>query len=862
MPWKALPEPPIDPKPPQRTSLGKIGRPIILKTNFFPVTIKNPNKDLVHYDIAIKEGDKGEVALPKKKRMRIFEAVKTTYPHVFKGFAVAFDQEKNAYSVDTIPQLAKAGGQIYPVEVDEESGRTTKFQVKITKVNQANVKELVQAIKVVQQGQRREMPSTIFQMLEVLFRHTPSTRFEKVGRCSFFPQHGEFGDSYDIGGGKQGVVGFFGSLRPAVWKDGSVLLNVDVVHTAFYKEQMVLDFLKETLNFRENDFYQPFEPQKRKRILRELKMLKIQVTHAPVQRTYKISDIGAVGCDRQTFPITDETTKKTTQCTVQNYFKQRYGINLRYPKLNCLKVGPVNRNIFIPIEFCKLIGGQKVLKKLSDRETATFIRTTAVPPKTRLQQIQNIVKANKFSTDPIMKALEFTIADAPMQIDGRVLPPPELLMKGKVQPNQGVWESRDQSFFEGANLKEWAVINYDSYIQKDNLMNFLGNLQRMGKERGMTIEWPTAIQNSRQQNPEREFVQLKEKHPNLQMIMVVLGKGGDLYGRVKRTGDREVCIVTQCVLGQNVQKNAPATVSNIVLKINAKMGGTNNVLSTQPIVFQKPVMVMGADVNHPRAGDISTPSLAAVVGSLDRFASKYAVEIRHQKHRVEMIQDLREMTRNLLLAFYEKTKRKPERIIMYRDGVSESQFLEVLSFELKAMRAACTSLGADYKPGITFIVVQKRHHTRLFCQEKDGIGKSRNIPPGTTVDTFITHPSEADFYLCSHQGIQGTSRPTHYHLLWDDNDLTMDHLQTMTYALCHLYSRCTRSVSIPTPAYYAHLAAFRAKVHIEDICNSDSSSVASGGEAAGPSDAELTRAVRFDKSQEIFKDMYKQMYYV
>lgn len=49
---------------------------------------------------------------------------------------------------------------------------------------------------------------------------------------------------------------------------------------------------------------------------------------------------------------------------------------------------------------------------------------------------------------------------------------------------------------------------------------------------------------------------------------------------------------------------------------------------------------------------------------------------------------------------------------MFRDGVSESQFLEVLSFELRAMRAACTELQPNYEPSMTFIVVQKRHHTR------------------------------------------------------------------------------------------------------------------------------------------------------
>jgi Piwi domain len=38
--------------------------------------------------------------------------------------------------------------------------------------------------------------------------------------------------------------------------------------------------------------------------------------------------------------------------------------------------------------------------------------------------------------------------------------------------------------------------------------------------------------------------------------------------------------------------------------------------------------------------------------------------------------------------------------------------------------------------------------------KKEQSGKSGNIPAGTTVDIGITHPTEFDFYLCSHQGIQ------------------------------------------------------------------------------------------------------------
>ena len=43
--------------------------------------------------------------------------------------------------------------------------------------------------------------------------------------------------------------------------------------------------------------------------------------------------------------------------------------------------------------------------------------------------------------------------------------------------------------------------------------------------------------------------------------------------------------------------------------------------------------------------------------------------------------------------------------------------------------------------------------------------------------------------------------------------MNVDQIQELTYYLCHIYSRCERSVSYPAPTYYAHLAAFRAREH-------------------------------------------------
>lgn len=119
---------------------------------------------------------------------------------------------------------------------------------------------------------------------------------------------------------------------------------------------------------------------------------------------------------------------------------------------------------------------------------------------------------------------------------------------------------------------------------------------------------------------------------------------------------------------------------------------------------------------------------------------------------------------------------------------------------------------------------------RFFPIRKEDSDKSGNVLPGTVVERDVTHPSgmysfspnlipaiEFDFYLCSHPGLQGTSKPTHYHVLRDENQFTSDSLQELTYRMCYLYCRATRSVSVCPPAYYAHLVAARARFHATDM---------------------------------------------
>lgn len=213
---------------------------------------------------------------------------------------------------------------------------------------------------------------------------------------------------------------------------------------------------------------------------------------------------------------------------------------------------------------------------------------------------------------------------------------------------------------------------------------------------------------------------------------------------------------------------------NLLLKINAKLGGINRILVPNPNSpidkprilsdFTKfPVMILGADVTHPAPGDKLSSSVAACVGTYDKDQCLYAASISVQEHHrvanrevgaVETILKFDEMLLELFNSFRNRNKVFPKHIIYYRDGVSEGQFRSVLDYELRKMLEACRSAGFPTKPRITFIVVQKRHHTRFRPRDRHDGDRKGNIKPGTVVDTHIIHPTDYDFYLCSHQGIQ------------------------------------------------------------------------------------------------------------
>lgn len=331
--------------------------------------------------------------------------------------------------------------------------------------------------------------------------------------------------------------------------------------------------------------------------------------------------------------------------------------------------------------------------------------------------------------------------------------------------------------------------------------------------------------NNRERDVEQKMHQFITN--KVEILFVIIPDSGTTYSMVKKMAEIKCGILTQCIRSSTVFKKARdlSTINNILLKVNAKLNGTNHKIAKPMHIAQvqnSPYMIIGADVTHPSPDQTAIPSVVGVAASNDIHAFRYNMCWRLQNPKQEMIQDLAEIIEEQL-KFFQNTvggakKLLPDKILYYRDGVSDGQFQEVLNVEYNAMCRAFQKFAGNYKPKVVFIVVQKRHHTRFF-PGRSGCGRddrrNNNVPPGLIVDTEITHPNETQFFLVSHQSIQGVAKPTKYCLLKDDLNLSMDDLQALTYNLCHMFTRCNRSVSYPAPTYYAHLAAARGRVYIE-----------------------------------------------
>lgn len=379
------------------------------------------------------------------------------------------------------------------------------------------------------------------------------------------------------------------------------------------------------------------------------------------------------------------------------------------------------------------------------------------------------------------------------------------------------------------------------YSAKSFVDNLKPKLKQQFVNTGFKYQDPTSFPNheirlTSDGNVETMFRHAASKGVDLLLVVLPTKIPVSTYSVIKRFGDVQYGIATICVSAFKLQKakSIDSYLGNMMMKFNLKLGGNNqfvNFKNTTMLDLDQ-TMIVGIDVTHPSPGcSDNAPSIAGMVASVDSRLGQWPAVLRLQSGpRNEMVSELKEMLETRLSLWKGKNMgRYPKNILVYRDGVSEGQYKQVVEGELPLLREACESTySAPEKkqgfPRFTLVIVGKRHHTRFYpTQMNDAYGKKSNTYPGTVVDRGVTEAQNWDFFLQPHSGNEGTVRPIHYFVLrdeifgkWSRQD-AVNRLERMTHDLCYVYGRATKAVSVCTPAYYADIVCERGRNYLSRL---------------------------------------------
>jgi eukaryotic translation initiation factor 2C len=460
-----------------------------------------------------------------------------------------------------------------------------------------------------------------------------------------------------------------------------------------------------------------------------------------------------------------------------------------------------------------------------------MIKTAVTRPPKRREDIMHGFKALQYAEDPYLREFGIQIRPQMTRTKAVLLQNPEVTFGNeKINPRMsGRWDLRGKRFIEpNSNVLEcWGFVVCGNCCSRQQAEQFASEFMRIFKGHGGKVTSRAKIlEYAFSRGDYGDFCKfawddLKSAFtafPDI-IFFIVPDKNVLNYERIKKNMDCRFVTPSQVLHVGHVKTCKAQYISNVAMKVNAKLGGSTCRIAgsspNAPPFFKVPTMMIGVDVTHHGA-DTPSASIAAITMSTDRFATKYmaSVEANGQKEEILRPEVTQTLFPRMLRYWVSANNTAPAHVYYLRDGTDEGQFENIVKMEVNEFRRCFREAGMP-APKFTVIIATKRHHIRFFPQahDKNAADRNGNPLPGTLVERDATHPHHFDFYLCSHVAIQGTARPVHYQVLADEAQVPVGLLQKMLYHQCYQYVRSTTPVSLHPAVYYAHLAAGRAKSH-------------------------------------------------
>ncbi|KAH8126793.1 hypothetical protein ACSS6W_002380 [Trichoderma asperelloides] len=866
---------------PPRPAYGSHGRPVVLWANYFKVNLKfdtfykytmNAKKVGVSKPDS-KKGGKAGAGDKEIKGRELFFVVKAVLAKLLEEDKTLVVATEFKDVLITLKQINLAANpMVVEVAKSEGSEDMDSYSVQIHGPNEIRVGDMKQYLTSMADGPGGadaisfpRFPDVV-DAINVILGHKPRSDHIKtaaIGSSRFFP----FGDDKVI----QDLIhnwralaaarGYFQSARLAT---GRVLVNANVTHGVFRISGRMTEIL-DNLQIRAASKNEGFEMRKLRAFGKFLPKTRVwynfKTTEGKSVRRSKAirglaswSDVVKKGKGMPHPPKFDanwefggpknvqfwiDSGKGGGYTTVFDYYKQKYGITLKdYPLLD---MGTEQKPFtYVPAEMIEIQPGQAIKASLNMDETTAMLEFACRSPYSNALSISTASRQVLELDDPSLNKFGVSVEKQMLTVQGRILNAPMVVyLDGKrknidVRPLNGTWNMRSVRVIKPGNrIERWSWVNLlmrpnAQPVGREVVLQYGDFLANMGIAINKVPVAPPREAIDVNQNLDKIFGWLQENKIQLFVIILSEKDSSGLYARIKQLGDCTYGIHTSCVVGRTFGKASPGYFANVGLKINLKAGGVNHRLKDDlSILKDGKAMIVGYDVTHPtnmslKKGAAEPPSLVGFVSSIDSDLGQWPALSWEQTSRQEMLSDKLIEAFMLRLDTWSKHNgnRYPENIVIYRDGVSEGQFSQVLDRELPCIREACRKkYSPQFQPKITLVVSVKRHQTRFYPSSTEEMSRSGNILNGTVVDRGVTQSRYWDFYLTAHDALQGTARPAHYTVLLDEIFRTKfgtnaaNELERLTHELCYLYGRATKAVSICPPAYYADIVCERARAH-------------------------------------------------
>lgn len=535
-----------------------------------------------------------------------------------------------------------------------------------------------------------------------------------------------------------------------------------------------------------------------------------------------------------------------------------------------VNAGTKERPTHIVAEHLEVIAGQPIKAKLSADDADGMIKFACRKPAANATSITTSARqVLALDNNPILQAFGISVDKSLLTVPGRQLLPPAIAYRNGASPKtrDGGWNMIDTKVVaSGRPIDRWTCVTaQDLGVVQPTMTAFVAFLKTQGiaisDKAAPAPAGPARINLRDEKLLDAKFSDFSRA--KIQLVFVILeNPDADTYNKIKLLADTRYGFHTICVQRSKVmkQERREAYFANGSLKINLKFGGINHKLKAEnKLLAAGKTMVAGYDVTHPTnlapGAGRNAPSVAGLVASVDKDLAQWPAHVWNMQQGREMLDGgLVAAFKSRLKLWQGKNKEYPKNIVIFRDGVSEGQFKQVLDHELPYIRQACSELYPNKtQPRISLIVSVKRHQTRFYPTSNslaEAHKNSKSPREGTVVDRGVTSVRYWDFFLQAHASLQGTARPAHYTVLLDEifrADYKADaanQLEQLTHDMCYLFGRATKAVSICPPAYYADLVCTRARVHNSHLFDdvSDTASTVSGAAGAAAAATELTRA--------------------